>query len=46
MARSYKELQAKMHPVDEAENKVLVRAELQRMALDELRNAGLMGQRR
>ena len=39
MARNYKELQAKMHPADVAENKQRVREELQRMALDELRNA-------
>ena len=39
MARNYKELQAKMNPADVAENKRRVREELQRMALDELRNA-------
>ena len=39
MARNYKELQAKMNPSDVAENKQRVREELQRMALDELRNA-------
>ena len=39
MARNYKELQAKMNPADVAENKQRVREELQRMALDELRNA-------
>jgi hypothetical protein len=39
MARNYKELQAKMNPPDVAENKQCVREELQRMALDELRNA-------
>ena len=39
MARKYKELQAKMNPADVAENKRRVREELQRMALDELRNA-------
>src|ERR1700685_4747413 len=39
MARNYKELQAKMNPADIAENKQRVRDELQRMALDELRNA-------
>src|SRR5580692_1174118 len=39
MARNYKELQAKMHPADVAENKQRVREERQRMALDELRNA-------
>jgi transcriptional regulator with XRE-family HTH domain len=39
MARNYKELQAKMNPADVAENRQRVRDELQRMALDELRNA-------
>jgi DNA-binding XRE family transcriptional regulator len=39
MARNFKELQAKMAPADRAENKRLVRDELQRMALGELRNA-------
>ena len=39
MARNYKELQAKMNPIDVADNKQRVREELQRMALDELRNA-------
>ena len=39
MARNYKELQAKMNLADVAENKQRVREELQRMALDELRNA-------
>ena len=39
MARNYKELQAKMDPADVAENKRRVREELQRMALNELRNA-------
>ena len=39
MARNYKELQAKMNPADVADNKQRVREELQRMALDELRNA-------
>jgi transcriptional regulator with XRE-family HTH domain len=39
MARNYKELQAKMNPADVAENRQRVREELQRMALDELRNA-------
>jgi transcriptional regulator with XRE-family HTH domain len=39
MARNYKELQARMNPADVADNKRLVREELQRMALDELRNA-------
>ena len=39
MARNYKELQAKMNPADVVENRQRVREELQRMALDELRNA-------
>jgi transcriptional regulator with XRE-family HTH domain len=39
MARNYKELQAKMNPAHVAENRQHVREELQRMALDELRNA-------
>jgi transcriptional regulator with XRE-family HTH domain len=39
MARNYKELQAKMNPADVADNKQRIREELQRMALDELRNA-------
>ena len=39
MARNYRELQTKMNPADVAENKQRVREELQRMALDELRNA-------
>jgi hypothetical protein len=39
MARNYKELQEKMDPVSRAENAGRVRAELQRMAKDELRNA-------
>jgi transcriptional regulator with XRE-family HTH domain len=39
MARNYKELQGKMNPTDVAENRQRVREELQRMALDELRNA-------
>ena len=39
MARNFKELQAKMDPVNRAENEQRVREELQRMALDELRNA-------
>jgi len=39
MARNYKELQAIMDPASRAENKQKVRAELQRMALEELRNA-------
>jgi transcriptional regulator with XRE-family HTH domain len=39
MARNYKELQAKMDPASRADNERHVREELQRMALDELRNA-------
>jgi transcriptional regulator with XRE-family HTH domain len=39
MARNYKELQAKMNPADVAENRQRIREEIQRMALDELRNA-------
>jgi DNA-binding XRE family transcriptional regulator len=39
MARNYKELQEKMDPARRAENRQRVRAELQRMALDELRAA-------
>jgi transcriptional regulator with XRE-family HTH domain len=39
MARNYKELRAKMDAADVAENNQRVREELQRMALDELRNA-------
>lgn len=39
MARNYRELQAKMNPVDVAENRQRVREEFQRMALDELRYA-------
>jgi transcriptional regulator with XRE-family HTH domain len=39
MARNYRELRAKMNPADVAENNQRVREELQRMALDELRNA-------
>jgi transcriptional regulator with XRE-family HTH domain len=39
MARNFKELQAKMDPASRAENVQRVREELQRMALDELRNA-------
>jgi len=39
MARNYKELQEKMDPASRADNALLVRDELQRMALDELRNA-------
>src|SRR5271155_3082027 len=39
MARNYKELQAKMDPVSVADNRVRIREELQRMALEELRCA-------
>ena len=39
MARNYKELQEKMDPTSRADNARGVREELQRMALDELRNA-------
>jgi len=39
MARNYKELQAGMDPASRAENRQLVREELQRMALEELRSA-------
>jgi transcriptional regulator with XRE-family HTH domain len=39
MARNYKELQATMDPASIADNKQRVREELQRMALEELRNA-------
>jgi len=39
MARNYKELQAKMDPASVADNRVRVREELQRMALEELRSA-------
>lgn len=39
MARNYKELQAKMDPARRATNQHRVRQELQRMALEELRNA-------
>jgi predicted XRE-type DNA-binding protein len=39
MARNYKELQAKMDPASVADNRVRVREELQRMALEELRCA-------
>lgn len=39
MARNYKELQAKMDPASIADNRVRVREELQRMALEELRCA-------
>jgi transcriptional regulator with XRE-family HTH domain len=39
MARKYKELQEKMDPASRAENAARVRGELQRMAMDELRNA-------
>ncbi len=39
MARNYRELQERMEPASRAENKRRVGEELQRMALDELRNA-------
>jgi DNA-binding XRE family transcriptional regulator len=39
MARNYKELQEKMDPASRADNARAVSDELQRMALDELRNA-------
>lgn len=39
MARNYKELQARMDPASIADNRVRVREELQRMALEELRCA-------
>ena len=39
MARNYKEIQERMDPASRADNKQRVRNELQRMALDELRNA-------
>src|SRR5712692_3846957 len=39
MARNYKELQARMDPASRADNNRLVRAELERMALEELRSA-------
>ncbi|MGD0824572.1 MAG: XRE family transcriptional regulator [Terriglobales bacterium] len=39
MARNFKELQAKMDPASIADNRVRVREELQRMALEELRSA-------
>jgi len=39
MARNFKELQAKMDPASRSDNLQRVRAELQRMALDKLRNA-------
>jgi transcriptional regulator with XRE-family HTH domain len=39
MARNFKELLARMDPASLAENEQRVRDELQRMALDELRNA-------
>jgi transcriptional regulator with XRE-family HTH domain len=39
MARNFKELQAKMDPASRAGNKELVKEELQRMALEELRSA-------
>jgi hypothetical protein len=39
MARNYKELQAQMDPASRADNRQRVREEIQRMALEELRNA-------
>jgi transcriptional regulator with XRE-family HTH domain len=39
MAKNYKELQARMDPASRAENNRLVREELERMALEELRSA-------
>ena len=39
MARNYKELQEKMDPASRSDNAGLVRQELERMAIDELRNA-------
>src|ERR1700683_4619951 len=39
MARNYKELQAKMDPARRANNVRRVRKELQRMEIDDLRNA-------
>jgi DNA-binding transcriptional regulator YiaG len=39
MARNYKDLQAKMDPASIVDNRVRVREELQRMALEELRSA-------
>ena len=39
MARNFNELQAKMDPASRADNVRAVRDEMQRMALDELRNA-------
>jgi len=39
MARNYKELQARMDPASVADNRQRVREELQRMALEDLRNA-------
>jgi transcriptional regulator with XRE-family HTH domain len=39
MARNYNELRARMDPVRRAQNDLLVRQELQRMALEELRTA-------
>jgi transcriptional regulator with XRE-family HTH domain len=39
MPRNYQELQAKVDPASRADNERRVREELQRMALDELRNA-------
>lgn len=39
MARNFRELQTKMDPASRADNALLVREELQRMALEELRSA-------
>jgi DNA-binding XRE family transcriptional regulator len=39
MARNYKELQARMDPASRSDNNQRVRAELERMALEELRSA-------
>lgn len=39
MTRNYKKLQERMDPADRADNAGRVREELQRMAMDELRNA-------
>jgi len=39
MARNFKELQDEMDPARRSDNRQRVRDELQRMALDDLRNA-------
>jgi len=44
MARNYKELQENMDPASRADNAGRVRDELQRMAIDELRNAKRLAQ--